>query len=169
MGGASVGARHRQAAALIPFSLRVLASYSYLSLLIQLDIGPSILTFQSQFLTKPDYEGFYKAEKGSGMAVQRIVELLGLYPEIVVQLYFIKESCQRLIMVHTALEAINTLLACKVYNYMEDLRMHLRAGIRKPTLGTETDWLYRPAVCLLFCFSHLRAVNNLSGYMQSHM
>lgn len=44
-------------------------------------------------------------------------------------------------MVLTALEAKNTPLACKVYNYMENLRMYLRAGIRKLTFGTETDRL----------------------------
>ena len=64
---------------------------------------------------------FYKAEKGSGMAVQRI-ELLGhktIYPEIILQLYFIKENCQRLITILTALEAKTTPLACKAFNYME--------------------------------------------------
>ena len=34
-----------------------------------------------------------------------------------------------------------TPLACKVYNYMEDLRMYLKAGIHQATFGTETDRL----------------------------
>ena len=87
------------------------------------------------------YEGFYKTEKGNGMAVQRIIELLGhktIYPEIVLQLYFIKENCQHLMTVLTALEGNNTPLAC---NYPEDLRMYLRSGIQKTTFGTETDRL----------------------------
>ena len=53
------------------------------------------------------YEGFFKAEKGQGMAVQRIIELLShkiIYPEITLQLYFIKENCPRLMTVLTALE-----------------------------------------------------------------
>ena len=36
-------------------------------------------------------EGFYKAERGQGVAVQNIIEL---YPEICLQLYFVKENCQ---------------------------------------------------------------------------
>ena len=42
------------------------------------------------------YEGFYKAEKGQGMAVERIIELVThktIYNEISMQLYFIKENC----------------------------------------------------------------------------
>lgn len=78
------------------------------------------------------------------MAVQRIIELLGhktIYPEIILQLYFIKENCQRLITILTALEVKTTPLACKAFNYMEDLRMYLKAGIHKTTFGTETDRL----------------------------
>ena len=40
-------------------------------------------------------EGFYKSEKGKGMAIERITELLThktIYPEIFVQLQFIKEN-----------------------------------------------------------------------------
>ena len=74
------------------------------------------------------------------MAVQRI-ELLGhktIYPEIILKLYFIKENCQHLMTDLTALETKTTPLACKVFNYMEDLRMYLTAGIQKTTFGTET-------------------------------
>ena len=78
------------------------------------------------------------------MAVQRIIELLGhktIYPEIVLQLYFIKENCQHLTTVLTALKGNNTPLACKAFNYLEDLKMYLRSGIQKTTFGTETDQL----------------------------
>ena len=44
-------------------------------------------------------------------------------------------------MVLTALEGKTTPLACKAFNYMEDLRMYLKAGIQKTTFGTETDRL----------------------------
>ena len=53
------------------------------------------------------YEGFFKAERGTGMAVQRILELethKEIHPEILLQLYFLKENCQRLIIVLTSLE-----------------------------------------------------------------
>ena len=75
------------------------------------------------------------------MAVQHIIELLGhktIYPE---QLYFIKENCQRLMMVLTALEGKTTPLAFTAFNYMEDIRMYLKAGIQKTTFVTETDRL----------------------------
>ena len=75
------------------------------------------------------YEGFYKAEKGVGMAVQHILELLGhktIYPEITSQLYFLKENCQRLITVLTTLEENTAPLACKVFNCPEDLRLYLK-------------------------------------------
>ena len=48
---------------------------------------------------------------------------------------------QRLMTVITALEGKATPLACKVYNYMEDLRMYIKAGMHKATFGTETDQL----------------------------
>ena len=90
------------------------------------------------------YEGFYKVEKGPGMAVQRIVELLThkvVYPEICLQLYFIKENCQRLITTITSLESKEVPLACTVYNTMEDLRAFLKAGITKTSFGPESDRL----------------------------
>ena len=74
------------------------------------------------------YEGFYKQEKSVGMAVERIIELLThkeIYPEIVLQLYFIKENCQRLMNVLTALEEKKIPLACKVFNLLEDLVAYL--------------------------------------------
>ena len=89
------------------------------------------------------YEGFYKAEKAQGMAVERIIELVThktIYPEISLQLYFIKENCQRLMMVLTSLEAKGP-LACTVYNTLEDLRSYLRAGTIKTSFGEETDRL----------------------------
>lgn len=42
------------------------------------------------------YEGFYKVEKGQGMAVEQIVQLVThktIYPELCLQLYLIKENC----------------------------------------------------------------------------
>ena len=89
------------------------------------------------------YEGFYKAEKAQGMAVERIIELVThktIYPEISLQLYFVKENCQRLMMVLTSLEAKGP-LACTVYNTLEDLRSYLRAGTIKTSFGEETDRL----------------------------
>ena len=41
----------------------------------------------------------------------------------------------------TALEKKETPLACKAYNYLEDLKMYLRAGCEKISFGTETDRL----------------------------
>ena len=90
------------------------------------------------------YEGFYKAEKGVGMAVQHIIELLShktLYPEITLQLYFLSENCLRLMIVLTALEENTAPLTCKVFNYLEDLRLYLQTGSQKTSFGVETDRL----------------------------
>ena len=88
------------------------------------------------------YEGFYKAEKGQGMAVERIVEVVThFYHEISLQLYFIKENCQHLIAVLTSLEAKEAPLACTVYNLLDDLRSYLKSGVSKFSFGTETDRL----------------------------
>ena len=90
------------------------------------------------------YEGFYKAEKAHGMAVEKIIELVThktIYPEITLQLYFIKENCHRLMVVLTAMEGKGSPLACTVYNMLEDLRSYLRAGISKTTFGEQTDRL----------------------------
>ena len=59
------------------------------------------------------YEGFFKAERGTGMAVQRILELVihkEIYSQILLQLYYLKEDCQRSIIVLTSLEEKNHLL-----------------------------------------------------------
>lgn len=90
------------------------------------------------------YEAFYKAEKAQGMAVERIIEFVThktIYPEICLQLYFIKENCQRLMTVLTSLEAKGSPLACTVYNLLEDLRLYLTAGVTKTSFGEETDRL----------------------------
>ena len=113
------------------------------------------------------YEGFFKAEKGEGMAVQRIIELLShkiIYPEIILQLYFIKENCPQLMTVLTALEEKKIPLACKVFNYLEDLKMYLRAGIEKSTFGTE-----RTGCCLSYLSTRERSTSNRSRkYFNSH-
>lgn len=57
------------------------------------------------------------------------------------QLYFLKENCQRLMNVLTALEARDTPLACSVFNMMEDLRSYLLTGTTKEQFGEETDRL----------------------------
>ena len=80
------------------------------------------------------YEGFYRAEEGVGMAVERIIELVShktIYTLITLQFDFIKENCQWLMTVLTALEEKVTPLACKAFNYLEDLKMYLRAGCEK--------------------------------------
>ena len=41
----------------------------------------------------------------------------------------------------TALEEKETPLACKVVNYLEDLKMHLGAGCEKTSFGAEIDRL----------------------------
>ena len=64
-----------------------------------------------------------------------------IYPEIRLQLYFIKENCQRLMAVLTSLEAKDVPLACTVYNTLEDLRSYLRSGTTKTSFGEETDRL----------------------------
>ena len=90
------------------------------------------------------YEGFYKAEKSVGMAVERILELVThktIFPEICLQLYFLKENCHRLMTGLTSLEAKETPLACTIYNLLEDLRSYLRASCTMTTFGTETDRL----------------------------
>ena len=73
------------------------------------------------------------------MAVERIIELVSdktIYPGITLQLYFIKEDRLRLMTVLTALEEKETPLACKALNYLEDLKMYLRAGCEKTFFGT---------------------------------
>ena len=54
---------------------------------------------------------------------------------------FLKENCQRLMNVLTALEARDTSLACSVFNMMEDLRSYLLTGTTKEQFGEETDRL----------------------------
>ena len=76
------------------------------------------------------------------MAVERIIELVThrtLYPEIQIQLHFIKENCYRLMYCLTSLEASNTPLGCSVFNTLEDLRSYLLAGVSKTQFGEETD------------------------------
>ena len=66
--------------------------------------------------------GFHRAEKGVGMAVERIIELVShktTYPEIILQLYFIKENCQWLMTVLTAFEEMETPMACKAFDVSE--------------------------------------------------
>ena len=90
------------------------------------------------------YEGFYKAESSKGMAVEWIIELVThreLYPEICLQLHFIKENCQRIMSVLTSLESKETPLACTVYNLLEDLRTYLKTSSMKTSFGIETDRL----------------------------
>ena len=74
-----------------------------------------------------------EAVKAQGMAVEQIIEMVThktIYPEIRLQLYFIKEYCQRLMPVLTSLQA-NLPLACTVYNTPEGLRLYLCAGTMK--------------------------------------
>ena len=90
------------------------------------------------------YEGFHRAGKEVGMVVECIIELVShktIYPEITLQLYSIKENCQRLMTVLTAFGEKETPLACKAFNYLEELKMYLRAGCDKTSFGTETDRL----------------------------
>ena len=90
------------------------------------------------------YEGFYKAEKGVGVAVQRVTKLVThrtIYPEICLQLYFIKENCQRLMLVLTSLEEKQIPLASKVFNILVDLKADLKFGQEKTTFGVERDRL----------------------------
>ena len=71
------------------------------------------------------YKDFYKAEKGQGMAVQRIVEL-------VTQSYIPRNmSSPHLyqgMTVLTSLEAKESPPACTVYNLMEDLKAYIKGG-----------------------------------------
>ena len=67
------------------------------------------------------------------MAVERIIELVThkeLYPEICLQLYFVKENCQRIMAVLTSLESEQVPLASTCYILLEDLNAHLEAGSR---------------------------------------
>ena len=64
-----------------------------------------------------------------------------IYPEITLQLYFIKENCQQLMTVLTAPEEKETPLACKAFNYLEDFKIYLRTDCEKNSFGTETDRL----------------------------
>ena len=79
------------------------------------------------------------------MAVQCILELVThkeiVYPEILLQQYFLNGNCQRLIIVLTHLEGKKSALACKVFNLLEDLKAYLRSGQEKVTFGPETDRL----------------------------
>ena len=72
------------------------------------------------------------------MAVEHVIELVmykTIYPEISLHLYFITESCQRLMMVLTCFEVKGSPLACTVYNTLEDLRSYLRASPSRPVVG----------------------------------
>ena len=79
--------------------------------------------------------------------MERIVELVShktLYPEICMQLQFIKENCGRLMQVITILEGRKEPLAPTVYNLLEDLLSYVRAGTERECFGSETDrWLAR--------------------------
>ena len=124
------------------------------------------------------YEGFYKQEKSVGMAVERIIELLThkeIYPEIVLQLHFIKESCQRLMNVLTALEEKKTPLASKVFNLLEDLVAYLKAGSKKNLFGTETDRLLtklaepgRKKCIKSFQDAFALSVKKIQGHLDKH-
>ena len=54
-------------------------------------------------------------------------------------LNFIKESCYRPMTCLTHLEEKKTPLACSIYNFMEDLKYYLSAGVTKISFGVETD------------------------------
>ena len=101
-------------------------------------MGDFISSTEVKYVTRIHlYEAFYKAEKGQGMAVERIIELVTnktIYSKICMQLYFIKENYQRLMAALAALEAEETPLACTVHNLLEDLCSHLRAGTSKQSL-----------------------------------
>ena len=76
------------------------------------------------------------------MAVEHIVELVShktIYPEIFMQLKFIKENCQRLMAVTTALEEKHQPLAPTVFNLVEDLRLYLGSGAGRSSFVSETD------------------------------
>ena len=78
-------------------------------------------------------------QKGGCVAVE--IELLThktIYPEF---FFFVKENCQRLMLVLTSLESQSTPLACLVYNLLEDLRSYPKAGISKTSFGEETNRL----------------------------
>lgn len=80
------------------------------------------------------YGGFFKSESSQGMAVERIIELVThktIYPEMLLQSYFIMENCQQLITTLTSLEGTHDPLAC---NLMENIRMYLEAGTSKQSL-----------------------------------
>ena len=64
-----------------------------------------------------------------------------IYPEICLQLHFIRENCHRLMTALTSLEARETALACTVFNSLEDLRAHVSAGTSKTSFGQKTDEL----------------------------
>lgn len=90
------------------------------------------------------HEGFYKAGKAQGMAVECIIEFVThktIYPNICPQLYFDKENYQCLMTVLTMLKAKQSPLACTVYNLLEDLQSYLKAGITKNNFGSETNRL----------------------------
>jgi len=94
------------------------------------------------------YEGFFKQEKGHGLAVDRILELVddgrlhhASYHNLHLNLPFIKENCIHLITVLTSLEETKSPLACVVYNMMEDVKQYLHTGTSKSTFGVETDCL----------------------------
>ena len=73
------------------------------------------------------------------MAVEHINELVShkiVYREITLQIYFIKENCQQLMTVLTALDEKETPLACKAFNNLEDLKIYLRAGCEETFFGT---------------------------------
>ena len=80
------------------------------------------------------------------MPIKCIIELVShktMYTEITLQLYFIKEDCQRLMTVLTALEEKETPLASIIWQSQDVsyLKMYLRAGCEKASFGTETDRL----------------------------
>lgn len=73
-----------------------------------------------------------------GMAVDRILELVTrrtIFPEIRLQLYFLKENCDE----HPDLSRRK--LACSIFNTLEDLWSYLRVSTTKTRFGEETDRL----------------------------
>ena len=87
------------------------------------------------------YEGFHRAEKGT---VERIIELVNhktIYPEITLQLYFIKENCQWMMTVLTAVEEKETPRHVRPTIIWRISRSIRELVVRIPSIGTEINRL----------------------------
>ncbi|KAK6167408.1 hypothetical protein SNE40_021443 [Patella caerulea] len=88
------------------------------------------------------YSGFFQQQKSTGKAVEGLIELTQhkeRYALATLQMNFIAENCERIMILITYLEATRSPLAVYTYNRLEDIRAFLTAGTKKESFGPKTD------------------------------